>query len=229
MTVSVSSDRRLRVAAGVLAVTGALLAAAPVSPAAAAGTFSCRASVVNAFGIEPIVANAPNSPCQSEDKALVFQTFANPSNPTQFITVEAAHAQTVNNPRTPTTQPSVTAHAEAARVVVSGGPGMTLTAGAARADARAFCGAFHPEFSGSSSVASLTGTFNGQTQSFAVPPNDQHQDISLGQLGTIHLNEKIFTPKSLTVRAVWFDRPAPELDVIIGEAKVNFAGSPCTH
>jgi hypothetical protein len=29
------------------------------------------------------------------------------------------------------------------------------------------------------------------------------------------------------VRAVWFDRPAPELDVIIGEATVDFTDNPC--
>jgi hypothetical protein len=225
MTVrSASGKRRFHAVAAVLGLSVALVTTAAVGSASAAGTLSCRASVVNAFGIEPIVANAPNSPCHSENKALVFQTFANPSNPTQFISVEVAHAQTVNNPGPP---PSATAHADAARVVVSGGPGMTLTAEAARADARVSCGPFHPEFSGSSSVASLTGTFGGQTQTFAVPPSNQHQDVSLGQLGTIHFNEKIFTPNSLTVRAVWFDRPAPELDVIIGEATVDFTDNPC--
>jgi hypothetical protein len=174
------------------------------------------------FGFEPIVANAPLFPCRSENKAIAFQTFASGTN---SLTVEAAHAQTQAQPT------GGTAHADAARALAAGSPG-SLDVRGARADATVRCVGFHHVFTGEADVVAVTITQTGQApQTLAIPPSHSH--VPLGQFGQIHLKhtELQDAPGTGTdvyiARAVWWERPDPELDVIVAEAIVDSHGLPC--
>ena len=163
---------------------------------------SCRASAVRVelLQLEPWVANDQNVPCVAEETGLIPPTTIGP--------VGAA----VLFARTRVTGTGGDAFAGAAVVTI----GTAIAAQAANASAEADCSGDAPSFTSSSTVVGLT--IGGQP--IDVPPG--HFEIAIPLVGTLHLNETISTPTSVTQRAIWLDSPILD-DIVVGEAEADCA------
>jgi hypothetical protein len=158
---------------------------------------SCRASAarVELLQLEPWVANDKNVPCEADESSLITL----PANPLLGAAVLFAF--------TDIDADGWEAHAGAAAVAIFPAG---IAAQAATASAEGNC---EDGFTSSSRVVGLT---IGGTP-IDVPPG--HFEIALGPLGTLHLNETITTPTSVTQRAIWYEGPLD--DIVVGEAQVD--------
>ncbi|WP_034267315.1 choice-of-anchor P family protein [Haloechinothrix halophila] len=194
------------------------------------GAFSCRASALRIDGsplapiigdpFEPFVANADQDPCVTDDGSSPLQggseqDFGSGS-------VKAAYATTDDSE-------GADANAGVAHVLIEGDPGF-VEATVLDAHASGRCEGGQPVLSGGSTVATLN--LNGNP--VALPPDNEHVEIPLGPLATLHLNWTETTQTEdgevATFRALYLD--AGELepatgDVIIGEAIADYSGNPC--
>jgi hypothetical protein len=201
--------------AGVLdGVLGGVLGA-PKPPPPKNDRFTCRASALRAsilapvINIEPVVANNPGDPCVDDSRSLLTVNLR----PTLFVDV--LPTQTDVEPT------SATADAAVA-VVELNLPGLMLRAEVLTAHAEARCDAKTGAalLSGSSKILSLT--INGTTYPVAAAPNTT---INL-LLAKIVINEQVFEPGKVTVRALHVTVPLLA-DVVVSEAIADVHGNPC--
>jgi hypothetical protein len=185
---------------------------APIPPA---GQFSCRASAIRVAGlpligtIEPFVANPRVVPCRAQNDSLLSNVTVGP------VSAGAVEAVTAVIPGF--------GAGSFARVVganVAIGPG--IGAEVLRANASVTCSSGSPVLGSESQVTRLVIG----TNTVAVPPGHFH--ITIPGVGTLHLNETITTPNSVTRRALWLQTPSALLpEVVIAEAHADYTGNPC--
>ena len=216
-------------------LTMAMLGTGFVGSAAAAagdpaGHFTCRASALRITApvvgtLEPVTANPQNDPCESESNNLLTL-------PTPLGTVSLLNAATEAEKRAA----QATASLVDANLLIPVGEGQSVQIQVAQATARAECQvnpqgrptAQRPEFSSSSSVLFLA--INGQE---FVNVNEP-QVIEIPGVGTVAFNqttqqstERGPKPEENVQRAVEINIPAAGVNVVIGEAMVDFTGQPC--
>jgi Ca2+-binding RTX toxin-like protein len=194
-----------------LALVAALLV--PVSAAQAAGTFDCRASAARVtappdsslLSSEPVVSNAPTKPCSSQNASTVKQTTAGP------VSAEAVAAATTLAPE------GAGAVASAAQPKVTL-PGLVVEAKTVQAAGNFGCTGAP---GGSSRVEDLV--INGNP--ISVPPGQGTTTIPVGSEQVI-LNELVQQGDLVIRRAIHIVSSAA--DVVLAEAIVGRAGTPCT-
>jgi hypothetical protein len=192
-----------------------LLPLLPQSASAAHLPLSCRASAIRVDGFEPVVANPNAFPCVADDAGL-----ANVMLPGGLGEADALFAETRVVPMTRSSEPQAEAESGVAHVLLTipGLPEIEATILTSKATACTTC-------HGRSTIASLR---IGDTVIEPVP--NTHQHISLGPLGTIHLNhqERTFGPQrqgcTVTQRALWVETPLG--DVIVAEAFASSQAPP---
>lgn len=195
------------------------------------GVFSCRASALNLVGVEPVVANPANVPCADDGKALA-QADLNAA--ALSVKAKVLSATTDQTPDDPTSAPpaagdNATANAKVDTTTIST-LGLTVELGVIKSEAAVRCvpsgGGLAPQFSGSSTIASLK--ING------VPTTVGSAPVTIPLvIGSLRLNSTETTATSVTQRAVVLDTPLA--DVVIGEAHADIHGTgahpngnPCT-
>ncbi len=199
--------------AGCYAILGALVlcVGAPFGPrpslaqAQAPGQFSCRASAVNAFGLEPVVANPPDVPCAPGSEGV-------PQLALGGLGVGALSA--VSGPALGGLH-GVHSRAQLAGVSL---PVAGLEVTLVQAEATVSCRDGQPSAEGTSQVLGLT--LNGDPVDSSAPV-----DLPLA-VGTLHLNHTTVAGAAVTVRAVWLEMGSTS--VILGEARASSVGNPCT-
>lgn len=210
-----------RRAAVVMIGLAALIAQALPAQAHVTGRFTCRASVVRVVGegplaglaFEPIVANAQNDPCVAEEAGIGRITL-----PADLGEVSVLFAQTET-----TRGQNASSRAGVADVVITVPGAPVITVEVLTAEAAATCPG--PEFSGGSTVVGLT------IGGVAVEVPAGHTDISLGPVGTLHLNESTTTTTEDPAagrterQALFLDTNL--VDIVIAEAVADFQGNPC--
>lgn len=195
------------------------------------GVFSCRASALNVVGIEPVVANPTNVPCVDDNETLA-QVGLNAG--ALAVNAKVLSAATDQTPTDPTSAPpaagdNATANAKVDTTTISA-LGLTIELGVIKSEAAARCapggGGLAPQFSGSSTIASLK--ING------VPTTVGSAPLTIPLvIGSLKLNSTETTATSVTQRAVVLDTLLA--DVVIGEAHADVHGTgahphgnPCT-
>ena len=204
-----------------LALTAGMLA---LSPTADANIFhpdnwTCRASALRANALgglvfsEPVVANRRNDPCVDENAAAATANVPN------LVAATVLSASTDNEAR------GASSRASAADVLITlGSTSIYATVLSARASAS--CGVFHPNFAGSSSIATLA--VNGKA--YAVDGPTTINIPTSGGLVSIAANEQVRTSDSITQRALRVSLlPFSGLatTVVVGEAIADVNGNPC--
>jgi hypothetical protein len=184
-------------------------------PAAATGTFSCRASVLRVQtsqgAFEPIIANAQDSPCVSDSASPLPQPVV-----LGPLSLNALFAQTINIG----TGQHITSKA-GVLVLVLALPGLNVTAHVLTSQVTGGCARSGPTVNrGQSQVVGLS--VNGTS----VADTSQPQTISLGPLGNVYLNRSVVTPTSSTQRALEIAL-TNIADIVVAESEVDFAGNPC--
>ena len=186
--------------------------------------FTCRASALRVSALngvlfsEPVVANRANNPCRDEKASALT------ANVPGFAQAGALNAETDNEARGATSKASV------ANVTLTLG-GRTINATVLSSQAAVTCsGGFHPgpQFSGSSSLATLTVdgksyTVGDQSQTIQIPQND-------GSVLTIAINEQVREQNRITQRALRVTlAPGTPLatEVVVAESIANVRGNPC--
>lgn len=201
-------------------VIGTFAAAAQAAPRPDGSDFSCRASalrVVAGTTIEPVVANAPDSPCAPASDSIVNTTTAGP------VTVDVALAATDQKPANLASAPAAegdnaTAGSSVSNPVIAL-PGLAISASVLTATAAYTCTNGQPVPSGSTVVTNLT--VNGTT----IPVLGGPQTVPLGPLGNLFLNQTVQEPNRITTRALNLDTPV--VDIVIAEAIADIKGNPC--
>ncbi|MGH9267213.1 MAG: Calx-beta domain-containing protein [Acidimicrobiales bacterium] len=193
------------------------------------GAFSCRATALRLLASERAVANPANLPCADDDAALASATLSSGLVSVSALTLSASTDQTPDDLEStdPAIGDNAVAEAGVEQATVRVGSFLTLaniTARAVRAEATVECVAgpsgLVPALSGSSTIASLT--ING----VAVNVNGTATvNLPLG-LGTVSVNRTVTTATSLTRQAIVIS--VLGIEVVIGEARANFTGNPCT-
>ncbi|MGH9284512.1 MAG: Calx-beta domain-containing protein [Acidimicrobiales bacterium] len=193
------------------------------------GAFSCRATALRLLASERAVANPANLPCADDDAALASATLSSGLVSVSALTLSASTDQTPDDLEStdPAIGDNAVAEAGVEQATVRVGSFLTLaniTARAVRAEATVECAAgpsgLVPALSGSSTIASLT--ING----VAVNVNGTATvNLPLG-LGTVSVNRTVTTATSLTRQAIVIS--VLGIEVVIGEARANFTGNPCT-
>jgi hypothetical protein len=180
------------------------------------GAFSCRASAARVAGlpglptIEPFVANEPVVPCAADDGSLIGRTAIGP------VGVAALFAFTE-----PGRRGGWEAHAGVTAAAILLGPG--IGAQVVNSSAYVKCVAGAPVLSSSSKVTNLV---IGGVPVLNLPPGHAH--IVVPDVGTLHLNETISGPGSVTRRALWLETPSALLpEVVVAESHADFTGDPC--
>jgi hypothetical protein len=181
----------------------------------AIGGFSCRASVLRIatlVTVEPVVANAPGTPCASQTSTLANFTVVG-------VGAKLLSAQTTQTPQPFEGQAAngqgsaATASATKLSVVAAG-----LAVNALQSNASATCQGGVPVLAGSSSVAGvkIAGITVNVTGS-----------LTLNLLGAVvvRFNEQTVSGGVITQRALHVT--APGLDVVAGEAIADVEGTPC--
>ena len=173
------------------------------------GAFSCRASALRVtspiINSEPIVANPPRVPCQTD-----FKQFAAVTVP-PLVVAGVVTAQTMLNPLG---VPGGKADASAAIVTVTVG-GATITASVLTASAQSGCAIENgmPLFAGSSNVVGLV--VNGAPVITTSTP----VTIPANPLVSVYLNRQFITNNSvITQRALEVVSPLLGIDIVVGEA-----------
>jgi hypothetical protein len=197
-------------AAAVLA--GSIAALAPPAAGAATGSFTCQASaarvsLTGAPTLDPFVANAGNSPCVAEQRALVSPTTVGPLT-IQALTVNTGVDQNGATARARVTSPAL-------------GQPLPLSADVLDASVTYTCVNGRPEASSTSTVVGLVAA----AQTFAVPPGGAPLTVPLGPLGTLDVNKTLTSGNTLTRQALSLTTPLGT--VVISEASVGFTGNPC--
>lgn len=192
------------------------------------GVFSCRASAIDVGGIEPLVANAPGTPC-SDDRTLVQSSL-------DLGTIHVASLDLlVSTDQTPDSLATTPAAGDGAVAVTDvsavsmADPTSSVTLDIMGSTATATCvstpSGLVPSFSGSSSVTNLV--VNGSPVGVTTAPID----IQLS-FGVLHLNATITTANSITQRAAWLhtafgDVVVAESGAGIGGTTAHPSGNPC--
>ncbi len=202
--------------------TSPVLSDLRIQTAERSGVFSCQATAVNLAGIILVRANPPDVPCVDD-----HETLANANVNAGILTVRAnvLDARTDQTPDTLTGSPptagdeaTATARVDSTRVTATL---LTIELGVISSSATARCVAgpngLEPEFTGSSTIASLR--INGVTIAVGSAP----LTIPL-LIGSIRLNSTTTTGTTVTQRAVVVDTPIT--DLVLGEAKANVEGKP---
>jgi hypothetical protein len=188
------------------------------------GVFSCQATALNLAGIVVARANPPDVPCV-DDHANVADVNLNAGILTVRANVlDARTDQTPDSlpgsPPTALDNATSTARINSTRITATL---VTVELGLISSTATARCvagpGGLHPEFTGSSTVASLR--INGVTIAVGSAP----LTIPL-VIGSLRLNSTTTTATSVTQRAVVLDTLLT--DVVLGEAKANVEGTPAS-
>jgi Ca2+-binding RTX toxin-like protein len=212
--------RLTRISALAVAATVVSLLCMSASASAASSPFGCRASA-NRIGldgttlVEPLIANAPTTPCANDTRG-VSSTTAQGGSPLSADTGPAAVYTATNS------SPSAAALASVDGATVPTSSGNVVVAGPAYAEASYSCvnGSVVP--SGTSNLDSVD--VNGSPQS--VTPN-QNDTIQLGGGSYMIANEKIQTGNSLTERLLDVHL-ADGGEIVVGEAEVTENSSqPC--
>jgi streptogramin lyase len=202
--------------------TSPVLSDLRIRTAERSGVFSCQATALNLAGIIVARANPPDVPCVDDHRNL-----ANVNLNAGILTVRAnvLDARTDQTPDNLTGSPPAagdnatsTAQVDSTRVTATL---VTIEIGLIRSTATARCvagpGGLHPEFTGSSTVASLR--INGLTVAVGSAP----LTIPL-LIGSLRLNSTTTTATSVTQQAVVLDTLLT--DLVLGEAKANIEGKP---
>jgi hypothetical protein len=218
--------KRLAVAA-IAALSGALIvpsAMATHGPAHRAGDFSCRASVLRFGTLEPVVANGPRTPCKDASAILPTITVG----PVTARVLQAATDVTPNDPAN--TDPAVGDGAVARATVASvdvGATGLTVHVGVLRSSATVGPCTDNSPTAPPPALSAETEVVGLVVNSTAIEVPAGHQDIPLGALGTIHLNEiDNDAPNSIRARAL-FVEGGPLAGLTISESIADFEGNPC--
>jgi hypothetical protein len=204
--------------AGVLdGVLGGVLGA-PKPPPPKQDRFTCRASALRVnvlaplISAEPVVANGPGDPCADDKRDLISVNLP------PVAAVSVLPTETVVEPT------YATADAAVATVQLNLAPALTVTAKVLTAHAEARC---DPKtgaalLSGSSKILSLT--VNGTEYAVGANPNATINGLPLVK---IVVNEQIFAPGKITVRALHVSVPLLGTDVVVSEAIADVHGNPC--
>ncbi|MPZ19391.1 MAG: hypothetical protein GEV06_15965 [Luteitalea sp.] len=185
------------------------------------GAFSCRASVLNLAGVQPVLANAFDVPCQDEHRTLAQVTLSAGLLAVNVKGLDALTDQTPDDLESADPAPGDIGVAQSrVDAVTISTLGLNIALELIYSDAAAQCvegpGGLTPQLSSSSSVAGLS--ING------VPITVGSAPLSIPLvIGTLHLNHTVTTGNSVTQRAVFLDTLLT--DVIIAESKANFEGT----
>ena len=208
----------LALMAGMLGLTPA--ASANIFHPPTAEGFSCRASAlrVNALGglvfSEPVVANKANDPCADDSASAVTASVPN------LAQASVLSASTDSQANGSSSQASV------ANLVVTLG-GTSIAASALSSQAAASCGAFHPQFSSSSNIATLA--IGGKSYVVGSDPLTINVPTSGGLLSVV-ANERIQTSDQVTRRALrvsLLSFTGLGTTVVAGESIADVNGNPC--
>jgi DNA-binding protein YbaB len=197
---------------GVLAVIGSLLAA-PSAMAQQSADLTCRASAVSVVvlgndPIEPIVANADNDPCESQDRETLNETIAG------ILSLDALEARTSNN------GDSAEAEARVTDVAIDLGGGTVITAEAINTSATARCRDGDTRLSGDSEIVDL------RIDGTSVDADDE-TSIPIPLVGTLFLNRRIEDGNSITLRGVQFESAIDDaLDITLAESRAGADNCP---
>ncbi|MBB4905982.1 choice-of-anchor P family protein [Actinophytocola algeriensis] len=204
--------------------TSPVLSDVRIQTAERSGVFSCQATALNLAGIVVARANPPDVPCV-DDQEQVADVNLNAG----ILTVRAnvLDATTDQTPDTLTGSPptagdkaTATARVDSTKVTATL---VTVEIGVISSTATAECvagpGGLVPQFTGSSTIASLK--INGVSVTVGSAP----LTIPL-LIGSLRLNSTTTTATSVTQQAVVLDTLLT--DVVIGEAKANVEGKPAT-
>lgn len=185
------------------------------------GVFSCRASALDAAGVEPVVANDPGIPCRDDHRTLV-QAGLNAG--LVRVTADGLDARTDQTPSVlvstaPAAGDNATSTATVASVTISATlVSIKLKVITSRASAECVTTptGLAPKLTGSSSIAGLS--INGLPVAIGSGP----VDIPL-VIGTLHLNNTTRTAGSITQRAVWLHTLLA--DVVVAQSTADVHGT----
>lgn len=186
------------------------------------GVFTCKAAVMNALGVESIVANAPGNPCQDSvvqtptahlDESLFSITVSGPSAATdQTPDVLSATAPAAGDSATATATLSTVTIVTSELVTIS----LDVMTSSVTAECVSTANGLVPQFSASSVIVDLN--VGGTPITIGADPTD----IPL-IIGTLHLNNTVTTGTSVTQRAVWLQTAIG--DVAVDTATAGVAGT----
>lgn len=184
------------------------------------GLFTCRGTALRAGGSEAVVANPPDVPCADDARNLLR---ARATSGLISAAADVASASTDQTPNvlagtTPAVGDSAVTNAAASGVSIISGPNI-ITVSSLSAQAQARCtGSGPPALTGSSNVALLK--VNSQ------PLLSTSQPVTIPLLSaTLRLNERTVSGGQVVQRALVLDN-AIGPDIVIGEAKAGFKGTP---
>lgn len=193
------------------------------------GRFTCRASALRVNELlghiyEPVVANAPDDPCEEDAKSLL--SVVAPLPVVGVISADVLNAITTDAPNT--------AEGKVASASILG----LVTTGVLDAKARVDSVGGNCVLSSNSTVASAV--VNG----LPITVVANHLDVTIPLVGIVHFNETLGGPhptsgavnlNKVTQRALWLQITNPTLqtttgvkEVIVGEATADFTGNPCS-
>ncbi len=191
-------------------------------PSLAAARFTCKASALRIDQLlgqilEPVVANPPEDPCKTDNK--VFLGFHFPNSQSPDISAEVLVAATEDS------KAPVTAEGFAAGVDILG----LVSAEVLDATARV------KSVSGKCVLSSESSVTSAVVQGQPIELIDDHLDIPIPLVGTLHFNETLAGTNKVTQRALWLQITNPLLqqttgveEVVVGEAIADFeGGNPC--
>jgi len=227
--------------AALLVGLATLALAAPALSAGPAPAFSCRASGARVATssplptilLEPVVANAPNAPCATDSKATVAPLALGPvtaavlSADTTLSATAATASSRVADAGLDLSSPSTVALPLLPPLQLPGLLPVTLGLATLNSTAGYTCQNGQPVATGSSEVVGLSLKALGLSVPINIPNPSQPVDIDLGALLTVHLNQQVVTPTTLTQRALYITSPALGIEVALGESTVDIAGNPC--
>lgn len=186
------------------------------------GVFSCRATALNLAGIVVARANPPDVPCVDDHEQVADANLNAGILTVRANVLEATTDQTpdtlTGSPPTANDTATATARVDSTRVTATL---VTIELGVISSTATARCvatpGGLAPQFTGSSTIASLK--INGVSVTVGSAP----LTIPL-VIGSLRLNGTTTTATSVTQQAVVLDTPLT--DLVIGEARANVEGKP---
>ncbi|HEU5475153.1 MAG TPA: hypothetical protein VFV67_31295 [Actinophytocola sp.] len=202
--------------------TSPVLADLRIKTAERTGVFSCQATALNLAGIIVARANPPDVPCADDFREVVNISLGSGILGVQANALTARTDQTPDSltglPPTTLDNATSTARVESTRVTATL---VNIQLGLIQSTATARCVAgpngLQPQFTGSSSIASLR--INGVSITVGSAP----LTIPL-LIGSLRLNSTTTTATSVTQQAVVLDTLLT--DLVIGEAKANVEGKP---
>jgi hypothetical protein len=212
---------------GLAALFSASPAAAATTSAPTTTPFSCRASsarvtLLSKLTLEPLVANAPDKPCKSDQHGVSSVNVPQTSAPAVNIGPAAVLTENVFS-TTPGQPRGATAVSDVQGVVIPTSSGQISIVGPVESSATYACtnGALTSSSGSTLDVLSVAG------KAIALPAPGASMTIQLGGGSYIAVNEKITTSTSITERVL--DVHLKGLaDIVVGEASVDLtASNPC--